>query len=206
MQHFEIASPKQSQKFWWVYISAFAEFWCDTFAHRNKKTHTWGQIHISFCWKIITPLTGLFSPRIPLSSLQFLIWFDVWISWCNVHIFRGEASLCLLSHRVTTGEMMTRAPRSTESPNKRSSAPAVRKICNINHPISRSDGICILSLVWWMNHFLSSVSQNTLCPKAGLWSTSNADMDVKGGENTDAELPWIYEKRLQGETCGGKEK
>lgn len=62
-------------------------------------------------------------PSYPTIILQFLIWFDVWISWCNVHIFRGEASLCLLSHRVTTGEMMTHAPCSTESPNKRTRHP-----------------------------------------------------------------------------------
>lgn len=62
-------------------------------------------------------------PSYPTIILQFLIWFDVWISWCNVHIFRGEASLCLLSHRVTTGDMMTHAPCSTESPNKRTRHP-----------------------------------------------------------------------------------
>lgn len=112
-------------------------------APRNKKTHTWGQIHISFWWKIITPLTGLSSRHITLSSLRFLIWFDVWIRCCNVHIFIGEASLCLLSHTGATGEMMTRASFSAESPNKRSPAPALRKSCNIKHLISGSAGICI---------------------------------------------------------------
>lgn len=157
-------------------------------ALRNMKTHTWGQIHIS-CWcKIITALTGLSSPHITLPSPQFLIWFDVWIMWCDVHIFRGEAGLCLLSHRVTTGEMMTRAPGLAESSNKCSLTPAPRKVCNI----SRSAGTCILGLVWWMNHFLSSVSQNTLYPKAGLWRTSNTDRDVKRGENINSAVMNIW--------------
>lgn len=192
------------------YISSSAKFWWwhiyPQNARRNKKTHTWGQIHISSWCKIITALTGLSSPHVILSSLQFLIWFDIWIRWCDVHIFTGEASLCLLSHRDTTGDVMTLAPCSTESPNKRSPAPAPRKICNINLLISRSAGICILGLVWWMNHFLSSRSQNTLCPKAGLWRTSNTERDVKGGENIDTVLSWIYESPLQGETCSAKEK
>lgn len=73
------------------------------------------------------------------------------------------AYVAFRSHRVTTEEMMAHAPCSTESPNKCSPALTPKKICNINHLISRSAGICILGPVWWMNHFLSSLSLKTHC-------------------------------------------
>lgn len=150
----KIASPTKSQKFWWAYILYIQTY--NIYLHRVlmwhiysqtfcgcRKAHTWGQIYISSLSKIITPLTDLSDPHISPSFLQFLMWLDVWIMWCNVCILSGETSLCLLSHRVTPGEMMTDVPCSAEGPNKRRAASAPRTLCNINHVISRSAGICI---------------------------------------------------------------
>lgn len=146
------------------YTSASTNLWCGSFTHtmstdtrQRKKKNTWGQIHISSWWKIITALTVLSSPYIRLSSLQSPIWIDVWIRWDDMHIFSDEASLCLLSHGVVLGEMMTRAPRSIESPNKHLAASPPRKIHNINHLISRSPGIVswVLSDKWIISSHLS---------------------------------------------------
>lgn len=178
---FEIDSPKQSQKFWWVYICLCKVLMWHIHpqnACRNK--HTWGKIHIPSWSKIITALTGLSGPHI-LPPLQLLIWYDIWIRWCHVHIFRVEAGLCLLSHRVTTGEMMTCSPCSLITIARH----LHRERCAISttYLISRSAGICILGLDWWMNHFLSSPPLKTRCvQRLGLWRTSNTDTGVKGGD------------------------
>lgn len=145
-------------------------------------------------------------PSYPTIILQFLIWFDVWIRWCNVHIFRGEASLCLLSHRVTTGEMMTHAPCSTESPNKRTRHPPRGRsaISTIRSAGQMGFVFWALSDEWIIS---SHLSLKTHCvQRLDCGAHQIHDMDVKGGENTGTGLPWIYEKRLQGETCWGKEK
>lgn len=202
---FEIASPKQSQKFWWVYISASAKFWCDTFTHRTPaETNTpEAKIHISSWSKIITALTGLSGPHIILPPLQFLIWYDIWIRWCHVHIFRVEAGLCLLSHRVTTGEMMTCSPCS---------------LIRIARHLHRER--CAISTIWSAGQpgFVSwaltdewiisshpppskhAVSKGFECGghqiQTGVWRE----------ETIDTALSWIYEKPLQGETYWGKEK
>lgn len=187
-------------------ISPSAKFWCDTFTCRNKKTHTWGKIHTSSRSKIITALTGESSLHIILSSLQFLIWFDIWIRWCDVHIFSEVRRACVCCHAESLRERWWPAHRAPlKALISAARHPHRGKICNINQLISGSAGICIPGLVWWMNHFLSSLSQNTLCPKAGLWRTSNTDRDVKGGENTDSELSWIQENPLRGETCWEEE-
>lgn len=209
--HFVLKLQVQSNhKSFDEYISAAAKFWCDTFTHRmpsETRKHTPEAKSISplgvnnYCSD--RPAQPSYHTIIP--AVPYLVWRLNGGAMCTYSEVR-LASLCLLSHRVTTGEMMTCTPCLAESSNKHSLTPAPRKICNINHLISRSAGICMLGLIWWMNHFLSSVPQNTSCPKVGLRRTSNTDRDVKRGENINTVLSWIYETLPQGETCRGKEK
>lgn len=66
-----------------------------------------------------------------IPAVPYLVWRLTLSVLCA-----GEASLCLLSHRVTTGDMMTCTPCSTESPNKRSPGTrAVPGLCNIRSAI-----------------------------------------------------------------------
>lgn len=72
---FENTRPKQSPMFWWVYIS-FSGLQCDTFTHRFKKAHTWGQISISFWVRNNYPSDRSVQPsyHIIIPALPYLLW------------------------------------------------------------------------------------------------------------------------------------
>lgn len=185
---FEIAGPKQSQKFGWVYIYISA-WWKVLIWHTHPQNargnkHTWGRSLISSRSKIITALTGLSGPHLTPLPQRFLICCDMWIRRCHVCIFRAEGSFLFCRHAEPQRERWWPAHYAPpKSPNKRSLAPEPGRMCNINHSISGSAGICIPRPRLMNESFLLiSFPPNTLIPKAGLWGTSNRDRGVKGGE------------------------